>query len=406
MKIRLRNFQSIVDAEIEVRGFTVVTGQNNAGKSALMRALAGLFQNASSDAFVRHGEDHFIVDVSFDDGKSVTWKKGPKVKPTYVVDGYTIHPGRQVPDEVSAMGIRPIYAGTVPLWPQVAPQFSGQLFLVDQPGSVIAESVADVDKVSNLTGALRLSESDKRSASTLLKTRRSDRDGASRDLARYDDVESYISRMEQIEVAVLASEEQHRRIQSIEQLRRSLLSAKSEVDRYAFVRQVPTLSDSIVPAAQKVRRSLEYARDLRSKLGLVKADMRRLQPVRLVKTPSPHVDATEIRRSLLEALRLRNRLHQSKSDIQRLRSILDSVRSATPNPTIETKIIRTKMILTVVTSYRDRKKSLVREIEEIKRSIALVETSIGETIESINHITKLIGKCPACGAEVSHVHGS
>jgi len=40
VKIRIKNFQSIEDLEIEVRGFTAITGKTNIGKSAIMRAIS------------------------------------------------------------------------------------------------------------------------------------------------------------------------------------------------------------------------------------------------------------------------------------------------------------------------------------------------------------------------------
>ena len=168
VRIRARNFQSIEDAEIVVDRFTVVTGPNNSGKTALQRAVQGVFTNPSGDAFVRHGAERLIVDIDFGNDETVRWEKGPKVKPTYTVKGKVINPGRQVPTEVLALGIQPIQAGAIAVWPQVAPQFTGQMFLLDLPGSAIAEAVADVERVGQLTQALRLADSDKRSASSEL----------------------------------------------------------------------------------------------------------------------------------------------------------------------------------------------------------------------------------------------
>lgn len=189
VRIRVRNFQSIEDAEVEVSGLTVVTGQNNSGKTALMRAVRGVFDNSGGDAFVRHGTDALAVHLDFGDA-DVTWTKGPKVKPTYVVGGKIINPGRAVPSEVAALGVTPVQAGSGEVWPQVAPQFTGQLFLLDLPGSSIAEVVSDVDRVSRLTEALRYADSDKRTANADLKVRRKDRDDAVTELAAFDGLDA------------------------------------------------------------------------------------------------------------------------------------------------------------------------------------------------------------------------
>ena len=123
VKIKIKDYQSIKDAEIEVDGFTVVTGPNNSGKSALMRAVSGLFRNAALEeegSVVRHGEDKFRVEMDFGAEGKVAWEKGPKIKPTYEVDGTTLHPGRDVPDEIKKFGVLPIQAGGRELWPNAA----------------------------------------------------------------------------------------------------------------------------------------------------------------------------------------------------------------------------------------------------------------------------------------------
>lgn len=173
IKIRIKNFQSLEDTGLDVDGFTVVTGQNNSGKTALMRAVKGLFENTGGDSFVRHGSNGLNVNITFQDAQ-VTWSKGPKQKPAYLIGGKHIHPGRSVPDEVRQLGVVPIKAGNTEVWPQIASQFDGQLFLLNQPGSAIAEAVADVARVSQLTAALAFAESDKRAASSTLSIRRQD----------------------------------------------------------------------------------------------------------------------------------------------------------------------------------------------------------------------------------------
>jgi exonuclease SbcC len=173
VRVRIQNFQSIEDASIEVDGFTVVTGPNNSGKSALMRAIRGVFTNAPAGALVRHGTSHLTVDLAFDDGV-VRWEKGKNLN-RYTVNGKVLdNVGRGVPSEVADMGLQEVKAASDRLWPQIAEQFGGVLFLVDRPGSVVAEALSDVERVGKLSDALRLSESDRRSTTAELKIRRKD----------------------------------------------------------------------------------------------------------------------------------------------------------------------------------------------------------------------------------------
>jgi energy-coupling factor transporter ATP-binding protein EcfA2 len=144
--VRVKNFQSIKDAELKISGLTVITGPNNSGKTAFLRAIRGLFTNAPSGPLVRQGEQNLSVYMMFDDGNSVFWEKG-KVN-QYTVNGKTLSSvGRGVPPEVEALGVREISAGSEKIWPQVARQFDGTLFLVDRPGATMAEALSDVERV-------------------------------------------------------------------------------------------------------------------------------------------------------------------------------------------------------------------------------------------------------------------
>jgi len=192
VQIRVRDFQSIHDATIIVDGLTVVTGPNNAGKSALQRAVRAAFQNARGSSFVRRGTTKSVVDIDFCDGHSVHWEKGSgkDTKPTYIIDGGSpLHPGQGVPDELGDLGVKSVVAGGKTLWPQFAPQFTGQVFLLDESGAVLAEAVADVDRVGQLNQALRLAESDRRAGISERKVRHSDAERLEQDLQRYDGVD-------------------------------------------------------------------------------------------------------------------------------------------------------------------------------------------------------------------------
>ena len=176
IKVRVRNFQSIEDAELVIDGLTVLTGTNNAGKSAFFRAVRGVFTNARGSSFVRHGAKHCTVDLRFEDGRTLTWKKGSDGTNGYVIDGKDFPKvGSGVPPEVREFGVVPVPVGSTDLWPQIAPQITGVSFLLHENGSVIAEAVADVERVNQLSRALKACESDRRSARSDLKVRRKDR---------------------------------------------------------------------------------------------------------------------------------------------------------------------------------------------------------------------------------------
>ena len=73
-KVRIRNFQSIQKADIELGNFTAIVGESNSGKSAIVRALHAVFRNRSGNDFITSGEKQTAVEVEVD-GESVTWGK-------------------------------------------------------------------------------------------------------------------------------------------------------------------------------------------------------------------------------------------------------------------------------------------------------------------------------------------
>lgn len=202
-----------------------------------MRAVRGVFENSGGDAFVRHGTDALSVHIDFGDAK-VTWSKGPKVKPTYTIKGKTLHPGRMVPDEVLDIGITPVQAGSAEVWPQIAPQFTGQLFLLDMPGSAIAEVVSDVDRVSQLTEALRYADADKRSANSDLKLRRQDRDSATAYLSKFDGLTTVEDTITQIESLSTKSDALETAVRYATEMQRRLYNSHRLVHLYGAITKV------------------------------------------------------------------------------------------------------------------------------------------------------------------------
>lgn len=206
IKVRVQNFQSIRDATVDIEGVTVVTGSNNAGKSALVRAIRGVFQNTPGVAFVRWGTESCKVSLEFDNADSLTWEKGEKIKPTYTLGDKVLHPGRGVPEELEQWGVKPLHAGNQDLWPQIAPQIQGQVFLLDLPGSVLAEAVADVERVGLLNESMREAEKDLRSTRATLKIRRGDLDEVADSLLDFEGlgkIEALYQELEQKQTALV-----------------------------------------------------------------------------------------------------------------------------------------------------------------------------------------------------------
>tara|TARA_Y100000310_G_scaffold194428_2_gene194404 strand:+ start:1082 stop:2170 length:1089 start_codon:yes stop_codon:yes gene_type:complete len=279
VEVHVQNFQSLKNTGLEISGFTAITGPNNSGKTALMRAIRGVFQNSPGTSFVSHGADEMKVSLKFDDGRSVVWTKGTtkRHKPTYIVDGgKPIHPGRAVPDEVRALGVTPIRIMGQEIWPTLAPQFSGQVFLLDQPGSALAEAVADVERVARLNGALRSSDRDLRATASRLKVRREDRLGLIDDLQGFDGLDTVVAQVEAVELDLTKAAKFNRAIETMTSYRARLTNATAEVERLGRIEDVniPEASE-----AQEALGELVAASRLRDRLAESKLEVARLEGI-------------------------------------------------------------------------------------------------------------------------------
>ena len=100
-RIELINFMSHPHTIIEpAEGLTVLSGDNNTGKSAVIAALQILSRNTAGDFMVRHGERECRIIVETDDGNILEWKRKNNTV-SYVINGRDVHRLRgAVPDDL------------------------------------------------------------------------------------------------------------------------------------------------------------------------------------------------------------------------------------------------------------------------------------------------------------------
>lgn len=253
-KVKIKDFQSIEKADLEISGFTVITGKNNSGKSAVQRAIRGVFQNTRGHAFVRHGKPHSEVSLSFEDGNSVTWLKGKKEN-KYIINGKEFDKvGSGTPEELDDFMIQPIKAGGREIWSQFAPQFTGQVFLLSETGSVLAEAISDVERVQTLNNAMKQSERDKRAANSTLKVRVKDEKALQQDLEHYVGLDSLgllLDTIESLEEKVSNLTNQITTLTSYQSKRVALLSEITNLDGVTSI--TPPNMDKVLSLSEELQ---------------------------------------------------------------------------------------------------------------------------------------------------------
>lgn len=149
-KIKIRDFQSIAEADVPIGGLTVIVGPSDVGKSALVRAMSAAVYNRRGADCIRTGARQARVALQFDDGV-VLWEREKSVRfllrKAGQEDSEYIKVGVSVPPEITdfhRMGS--IEAGDLNVKINLAGQF-------DPPFLLTESAPARAKLLSSITGA-------------------------------------------------------------------------------------------------------------------------------------------------------------------------------------------------------------------------------------------------------------
>ena len=395
VKIRVQNFQSIEDSEIEVSGLTVITGTNNGGKSALHRAVYGAVTNARGTKFVRHGKDQCTVTLTFGDGRTLVWEKGEKIN-SYTVDGKTLNKvgAGAPPPEVQALGIVPIEAAGRELWPQFAHQFTGQVFLLDQPGSVLAESIADVTRVGVLNEALRNTQSERRAQGAELKVRASD-------LVKLEAQESTYAGLDVVEMLTREADTLDREVSSLQEQLATTTSLRDDIESFTdAVGDFLPVRWIEMPLSGRAYlddlKALTEVQDLASKLNVAHAVQAQLSPVAAITLPD---DSLVVRaEKVADALTLLRGIQSRMAPLMEVVREGVKIREALSTPLMDPGVPVGHM--QTLDGYRQLQRDLASRAKltnDLRAEATALETQYEEALHEVRDILGGVGDCPICG---------
>lgn len=404
LKVRVRNFQSIADAEIEIDGFTVVTGTNNAGKSAMLRAIRGAFTNARGSDFVRLGASHCTVDIMFDDGQTLRWEKGDKGVNNYVINGRSFKKvGHGVPPEARVFGVEPIVVNDVELWPQIAPQVTGVSFLLDQPGAVIAEAVADVGRVNQLTRALKSCESDRRTARGDLKTRRDDAGTLAARREKFDGLDAAVSVLDDLTTRRDRAERTSTAARNLTKLRDRIRQAYEAVERLQGldmaaeglpdedrVGQTVDAQGAVSTVRSLQKRHAQASRSVVALAGLDEAGVLLPSDERVT-----HVE--KFRQALGITVTLSMRLEEAQKELSQAREADAVVSRLSLDDGPADKADRMKRALSKMRDLARRLSQVRQEVTTLDAETARLEGEHGVIDARAREILGSYEECPTCG---------
>ena len=398
VQVRIKNFQSIKDSSIVIDGLTAITGTNNSGKTAAMRAIRGVFTNPPAGPLVRHGKAFLSVSLSFDDGTTVTWEKGwekpekkGKTVNRYYVNGHLIESvGSGAPPEVESLGVRDVKAASYKIWPQIAEQFDGALFLVNRPGSVVAEALSDVEKVGKLTEALKLSEKDNRSVKSELKVRMKDLTSKEEELSRYDGLDDVGVLVSELETRNSTLESQKSQVSKVESLLGSLGSATSKVAGFSG------FDPDVVPDSSRITRvakGVEKVSGLLSRLESSRSALDSLSGFHELEIPD-HADASNLFKKLELVEGLSKKLSSAQDKSERYQGFEGSVPDAGP-------MQKNLDSFREAAGFFKRLSAAKKDLEERSNQLEESQSELESASLEVKRILEELGVCPVCNS--SHI---
>lgn len=301
IRVYIQNFQAIDKASIEIDGFTALVGRSNIGKSAVIRAISGAISNEQGTKFVRHGLDCLrrtkgvktckcFASVHIQaPGLDLLWEKGDTVG-RYVVNGTTYEAlGKGFPDFLKPW-FEPVEIGNTSSVLQVSDQFD-PIFLLGEPGSVVADVLSDVTQLNSVNIAMRLVEKDRRDALAVLKVREKDAKGLQDRLAGYVGLEAVLLKAASIEHALVSLEALEKAVAQVDSFLVRVTSVALIVRQLMGVETVePPGSSGLIEITSSVRLLGRLFEAWSEKTNAVKV----LESVDAIDTPIAKVCSTEV----------------------------------------------------------------------------------------------------------------
>jgi len=417
LHVRVRNFQSIKDATVVIDGFTALTGTNNAGKSALFRAIKGVFTNPAP-SFVRHGAKYSTVEIT-DKTKDlyVKWEKGggkndyelrtSEGTERFVKVGKTGAP----PQVLEAFGIGSLQAGNATLWPQFAEWKTGPLFLLDKPGSAIADGVANVDRITVLNKALKACESDRRQAVSTLKLRKTDQEAIEEQLAAFEGLDAVVKNLDELQTQRDQADRVKAGREKLVSLKRQYTEAREQVDALEGFEEVA----ASMPTKERVRESRDLERELQEYCKLQR-DLRdarsHVEALKKLGDVGNQIPSQEVltglqrlQEGLQKLVQLRDRLVPLQEEIVKWREAAEIARaSKLGEDSVLKRANKIRQILKWIYGMRTEIQTSRDLIEGYEQELAGKQKELDALLEALGSVLADYDECPLCGATIEHEH--
>jgi hypothetical protein len=241
---------------------------------------------------------------------------------------------------------------------------NGVMFLLDQPGSIIAEAVADVERVNQLNGALKMSESERKTAKADLKLRIKDGKTFKERRETFNGLDDVLVDVEKLSQRRDKAEKVASAHRNLVRLGERYTKAKEEVTALEGLDDV----ESKLPSEKRV----EKAKAFRHAIGLT-------------------VD-------------LAMRYEAAKKDHQTAQAAQDAVAQIALDATLPDQADRVMRALGRTKGLRDRLVDAQELVANLDLQIEQREKELAEVAATATTLLGTFTDCPTCGGALDHVH--
>lgn len=244
-RVRVRNYQSLKNVDIELGRLTIITGDNSKGKSSFKRALQMLVSNEIGCDYVTRGEKVASVTAETEWG-SVTIERGDKHGEYRLLkDGREIGPFTalglgKVPEQITkALRIQPVKdSHSINFEDEHDPPF-----LLKKSGAEVAKILGELTNVSVIFEAQGEANKRRKNAGTKLKTRESDLANLITRAQEFKGLKAQIESCDAAEEALKEAESLSVSVDRLRDLLADLTVAEDALSRAQDIPEVPDISE-------------------------------------------------------------------------------------------------------------------------------------------------------------------
>lgn len=168
-RLKVSNFQSLRDIDLQLEDLTVIVGPSSSGKTALLRSVRALLSNFRGDSFITRGQTQTTLSLSTDDGTVTLTRSiggGGEYRVTGISEPFTQLHGSVPPQVSKFLRIPPTNISTL----NFASQFDSPFLLTDS-GPTVARVLGELTNVSTIFLAVKEANRRRLAANASVKAR-------------------------------------------------------------------------------------------------------------------------------------------------------------------------------------------------------------------------------------------